>query len=413
MKHFIRFVWVIAVCIICSNTSLSQWLKWQDQFTPANFYAECLYATYAEKLDSFYSIKSEQNLFRMDFRSASENMDVRIYVDTSYERRRTGAYNQNDSVIFVLNQLIANIQNDFNAAADDWDIIIEPEYVFFDGQTPFSYGSSIAETLINFYDWVDAQGYPGSRDTYIFYTGHYTNQGISFVDALCLPGGALVGFVQDEDSNEDLSSHEWIGHAAGSLHYNNEVNIMNSIAHRPWNQPSLEVIQDFLDNQSCVENVQSMLDANEIHFELQLEKDLVTIRWNLGFSCKELIIERKLGNQEWLALHQLPFQKSGEQYNIQDRLKIPGNYYYRLKWIGDLEFFGYSQIKHVEYTAHKNLRINTKQIINEGPHELLIRDLSGKLIWRSNEKLVSIESLQLKGMFLVMAGSENLKLAVF
>ncbi len=283
MKKFDLFKnWLSSLLILWASVSL---LQSQSNFILQNyldssFHTECLYLKYENELNRYIDNKVFNEQWSLKTRSNNGKFELRIYVDTSYERRRTGVYNRNDSVIFYLNKLVDSVELLFNVAAPNWDVDIETDILFFDTLTPFSYGASAAETLINFYNWIDSQGYPGNDDNYVFYSGNYTNQGISFVGELCSPGGSMMGYVNSFIPNVDLSSHEWLGHAANSLHYNTEVNIMNSFAGRPWNTPSLVVIEDFLDNQSCIANAQPPLAISFESFTVNLIENKVMLNWN-------------------------------------------------------------------------------------------------------------------------------------
>ncbi|HEX5624790.1 MAG TPA: hypothetical protein VFX48_02135, partial [Saprospiraceae bacterium] len=202
-----RSLWVlVGLVFITQSAARSQVLPHDEGYCQNEQYARQLHAYRASKKPDY----------RMGERSASGDLELRFYIDTSYERRRAGGYNRNDSVQNYLRILVDSVRTLFNRAAPVWDLGTDVDFVFFDGATPFGYGISPAETLINFYEWLDSQGFPGSKDSYVFYSGKYTNQGVSFVGEMCLPGSAMVGYVSDFNSNVNLSSHEWIGHNANS-----------------------------------------------------------------------------------------------------------------------------------------------------------------------------------------------------
>ncbi len=323
-------LWILLLLLIQQLACYGQHTSHANDFQPENA-VSCQYVAFKKILDSFYFEKLNQRKEVMLKRSNTKDFDLRFYIDTSYERRRTGGYNNNDSVIHYLNNIVTGVQTMFNLAAPNWDVIAKVEYVFFDGATPFSYGSNIAETLINFYDWLDAQGFPGTNDNYVFYSGNYTNQGVSFLGALCFPGGSLVGYISSVNPNEDLASHEWVGHCAGSGHYNNEVNIMNSIAQRPWNQPSIDVIESFLNTQSCVENAQAPLDISLSEFEVSKQQGYIELNWKCDCSVENIIIKRKRNQDAWesISSNQHIVSNNG-QYTYADRNTKKGTYYYQL-----------------------------------------------------------------------------------
>ena len=139
---------VIGILLMCSSFPLdAQETNLPQPITDDPIY-NCQYEAYKHVLDSFLQLKIDNRNPEVSTRASTKDFDIRIYIDTSYERRRTGGYNSNDSVVHYLNNVVTGVQSLFNLAAPNWDVIIKVEYVFFDGATPFSYGSNIAETLI-------------------------------------------------------------------------------------------------------------------------------------------------------------------------------------------------------------------------------------------------------------------------
>lgn len=373
----------------------------------------CECDVHKEKLDAYIAHKRNPAQSTFLRRSSSSNMDIGIYIDTSYERRSTGGYNNNDSIVNYLNDVINNVQNAFNLAASNWDVIIEPDYVFFDGVTPFSYGANTAETLINFYDWIDSQGYPGTHDTYVFYSGHYTNVGVAFLGSLCLPGGAMVGYVQNQDSNEDLSSHEWVGHCANSPHFNTEINIMNSVAHRPWNQPSIDIIENFLENQSCVENVQGSLSFGIEHFTVVPEKNEVSLQWRFEPIFQFARIEKKFEEQNWESLWEILDIKNNGISQYRDWLNRAGNYYYRLVLGAADKTEYYSEIRHVYYQGASDvIRISGNIVSNRSRVEIRVLDLLGRYVFSFREPEFDLNNLPLNGLYVLQSGREALLVAL-
>ncbi len=395
---------VIGILLMCSSFPLdAQETNLPQPITDDPIY-NCQYEAYKHVLDSFLQLKIDNRNPEVSTRASTKDFDIRIYIDTSYERRRTGGYNSNDSVVHYLNNVVTGVQSLFNLAAPNWDVIIKVEYVFFDGATPFSYGSNIAETLINFYDWLDSQGYPGSNDNYVFYSGNYTNQGVSFLGALCFPGGSLVGYISSKTPNEDLASHEWIGHCAGSNHYNSEVNIMNSIAQRPWNTPSIDVIETFLNAQNCVENAQSPLDLSISDFEILNFPGYVKLRWKYNASEKARIyIEKKHNNGEWykfpLSLSVLP---PDGVFTYTDKLTKSGIFYYKVSVEYVDGAYISSPVRFVEIkedpivldgTVLKNLNLKSIDLF----------DLFGRFIIRFNSPEFDLSSIDCNGPILIRA----------
>ncbi|MBK9108136.1 MAG: hypothetical protein IPM92_07060 [Saprospiraceae bacterium] len=388
---------------------MSQHLTHQVSFNSSSPSAYCEYAMHEEKLKSYVTDKIKNSKTLLYSRSGSENMDIRFYIDTSYERRRTGDYSHNDSIVNYLNVLVNAVQNDFNLAAPNWDIVIEPEYVFFDGATPFSYGSTIVETFLNFFDWIDSQGYPGMRDTYVFYSGQYTNQGIAFLGTLCLPGGAMVGYVQDQASNEDLSSHEWIGHCANSSHFDGEINIMNSIAHRPWNAPSIAIIEDYLENQNCVINAQVELDLEIEDFNLVLDGNKVILNWKSFGDYTQMKIERKREEHNWQKIFELKKTDVETISTYSDYLENTATYFYRLIFKFDDGSELYSDIRKLNFEGGEILSIVGNKLKNPKRRIVNVIDMMGRCIWIFDQPDFDLDKLKTKGLYFFKAGSETIR----
>jgi hypothetical protein len=348
---------------------------------------QCVYPQYQTLLKEFAKNKVNRHSQLLNSRSNNGRFELRIYVDTSYERRRTGAYNRNDSVTSYLNKLVDSIEWMFNVAAPYWDVDMETDVIFFDSITPFSYGMNTSETLINFYNWIDSLGYPGNDDNYVFYTGKYSNQGVSFVGELCSPGGSVMGFVNSFNQNVDLSSHEWVGHSANSLHYNSEVNIMNSIANRPWNSASLQVIQNYLDNQTCVVNVQSPLAFKFTSFSAHLKNNIVRLDWDINQSEVEyFLVERKDQLNDWKEIGTIP-----QNMFYLDQLHGSGLYYYRVKahLINQDEVLSESKV--LVYNSQEPISIIDNEIRNPDHKRISIYDILGRRILQSNESEIKLK----------------------
>ena len=369
----------------------------------------CLNDLYAQELEQFQQKVYERNTHRFRKRGITTNYDVHIYIDTSYERRRTGGYNNNSAVIASLSAVVAAVKLEFNAAAPDWDVDITPTFTFFDGETPFDYGGSLSETLFNFYDWVDAQGFPGSDDTYVFYSGKYSNQGISFVGTLCFPGGAVVGFVQNEDPNEDLSAHEWMGHTCGSGHYSGQQNIMNPIAKRPWLAASLVVIEDFMDNsQTCVENIQIPL-ANEFDvFDVSRKNDFVAIHCRLYEEARKLEIQRKFEEQEWVSLQHVDHSLANHDYQWTDIPIFSGTYYYRIMAEDMDGSVTFSDIQVIDWKTNEWV-VRYPYVSNPNRETLSFFHVTGRCLLKTSEEIIDLSELYGLGMIFIQGDGKTQK----
>lgn len=80
---------------------------------------------------------------------------------------------------------------------------------------------------------------------------------------------------------------------------------MNSNTSRPWNNPSIVVIQDFLDNQTCVANFQPPMAFGFIHFDAHLNNKSVDLNWSLNaqLDVNKMIIERSSTTTDWVQLN--------------------------------------------------------------------------------------------------------------
>lgn len=369
---------------------------------------QCDYEQNKDRLDAYMNARVAANKGKFLKRSATDNFDLIIYVDTSYERRRTGGYSNNDSVVTYLNGVVDGVQTMFNSAAGHWDIIVNVSYQFFDAATPFSYGSNTSETLINFYDWLVQQGFPGDADNYVFYTGQYTNQGVSFVGALCFPGGALVGFVQSQIPNEDLASHEWIGHSCGSGHYNSEVNIMNSVASRPWLQASIDVIEDFLDNQSCVENVQGMTAISIANFQLRLENNFVRLDWECNPEDAVIYIERFSNHHDFTRIPVKSDINYFASFTYSERLPEKRDYYYRIVLESTLGEVVSSSYKLAKYTVERSFFIKNGFVKNPERESIVIYNILGAIVGGFDVAEFDLTQIKEKGILILSNGAHHL-----
>ncbi len=239
----------------------------------------CVTDIYRDELDQSFQKRIALLSNRLKSRSSNGDLEIHFHIDTSYERRRTGGYNNNSQVVTYMTNLTNQVVSKFNVAAPNWDVNKAITITFFDGATPFAYGNGIVATIENYLDWLISNNFPGDDDVYVFYTGHYTNVGVTYLGTLCWPGVSLTGFVSSQIPNESLSSHEWMGHSANSIHYDNEPNIMKSTnATFPWHSSSLDEMEEYLDLSSCVENVQSPLALEDIETEIEcVDKDNISL----------------------------------------------------------------------------------------------------------------------------------------
>ncbi len=348
----------------------------------------CLYHSFQYVLDSFYQVQLAKNKSRLSSRSNNDKFELRLYVDTSYERRLTGVYNKNDSVTVILNKVVDSVRWLYNNASAYWDIDTETEIIFFDGATPFSYGANSVETLINFYLWLDANNYPGNDDNYVFYSGNYTNQGVSFVGELCLPGVSMVGFVANFNSNVDLSSHEWIGHSANSYHYNNEPNIMNSIAQRPWKSESVTVVDSFFDAQNCFINAQAPLSLDFLQNPITVVDNKISLSWNFQkFEGLEgFRIERKLNSQNWTWLSAFTKNTNYTDLPVQN-----GLYQYKIHAFLQNGQHLESSIQTIKFNSDKLSFIKNNQLLNPEFNLIRIYDFTGRMLCQSRNSQIDLK----------------------
>ncbi|MBK8449890.1 MAG: hypothetical protein IPL42_07635 [Saprospiraceae bacterium] len=398
---------VLSILIFCQFVAFSQTILSPENKLSIDIICESdKYKSQIEAYTSqFYSTPKDH----LKSRSNNGNFELHIYVDTSYERKRTGSYNKNDSVVNYLKVLVDSIRGMFDSSAPNWDFGTDIDFVFFDGATPFSYGISTVETLINFTNWLDINGFPGNDDNYILYTGHYTNVGVSFLGVLCAPAIALVGFVSNFNSNVDLSSHEWIGHSCNSNHYNTEPNIMNSIASRPWNTASLQVIEDFLENQTCVENIQAPLAFTFEEFEIDLMEDIVKLYWsfNSDIPIQYFEIEQKTQKTNWKQIANINNLRGQYQY-FKNQLFEPDTYYYRIKaYLEDLSVVQ-SEIKAVHFKTNESLRIVDFKLINSEQKKYIIYDALGRIMMQSNIKYFDLKQLNFVGLIFISSGQQKI-----
>lgn len=367
---------------------------------------ECLYENYRFKLDSYILNKQSALQSAIKPRSSGSSYDLRIYVDTSYERRRVGNYNNNDSVRNFLMRVVDSAKWMFNLAAPNWDLDFDTEVIFFDAATPFSYGADASETLINFYDWIENQNFPGLEDNYVLYSGNYTNQGVSFLAALCFPGASMVGYISSFNPNVDLASHEWIGHSANSLHYNLEINIMNSFANRPWNAPSLSVIENFLDNQLCMMNFQSPLALDFLNFNAEYRNGSVQLNWqvNAPSEVHSFIIERSNSLQLWQEIGQ-----TKNQYSWTDIPSTGEIYYYRISALTVQKKHLKSRIRKIHFGNNQTVYVHSDKVQNPFNKQITICDIYGRQLLQSNEQIIDLEHYRKNNVLFIQFENQVVK----
>lgn len=348
-----------------------------------------------------YSGILQKNYERVQARFAHRNMnrsvdngnyEVHIYVDTSYERRRVGTYDDNQAVIDYFNTVSQNMETEFNIASSDWDVNVEMNYSFFDGATPFSYGNNIAETLNNFFNWVANNDFPGDDDVYVFYTGKYSNIGVSYLGALCFPGGATCGFIQSQTINEDISAHEWIGHNCDAGHYDATGNIMKSVnAQRPWNSVSIESMEDYLDISDCVENFQSILSSTTFELKLDRLNDAVKIQIESNVNEAQVELFKLNNNNQWTSiaafdrnLHQIV----GMEYLDQNLVNGANTYQAVATRKDGSKLQTSAQTVYVQ--AQSPIKITSQEIQNQNFETIEIYNSAGQLLIKSSEKTIPL-----------------------
>ena len=374
---------------------------------------QCVTELYHDELVASFERRRAIIEQRTRKRGTSGNFEVHFYVDTSYERRRVGSYNKNNEVVAYMNTLLNSIINKFNIAAPNWDVNKELTVTFYDSLTPFSYGNGIVETLENFLDWLIVNNFPGDDDMYIFYTGNYSNVGVTYLGTLCLPGVALMGFVSSQNPNEALSSHEWVGHSSNSLHFDSVANVMKSTnASFPWHIHSLGEIEDYLDFSSCVDNFQSPLGIQEIEFSAVCAADELLMRWSVYQVNKgdRFYIQSSPDGVLWYNLQEV---ESNEGLFYETRLRAntneKANFRIKLENKSGTEIISNS-IFLDPCEPIKDYYLFNHTLYNPEHNAIQIINLNGVEILRSNEEELDLGILQGEMFYFIKSNGKTDKL---
>ncbi|MBK9271228.1 MAG: hypothetical protein IPM48_06495 [Saprospiraceae bacterium] len=370
-----------------------------ERYLPAGEKTQCYNSIYQQELLESLSKRKSDLLNRIKSRNLDERLQVHLHIDTSYERRRVGGYHQNQDVINYMNGLVSNVVTKFNVAAPNWDLEKDLTITFFDGATPFSYGQNLAETIENYLYWLISINFPGNDDVYVLYTGHYTNAGISYLGTLCWPGVTLVGFVNSLISNEALSSHEWVGHSAGALHYDQSVNVMNSSnASFPWHISSLEGIEDFLEDVDCVANFQAPLVLEGI----RLSAYCLGTRRILEWECTGEVeggyfeIKKSFDRKSWFSWDRINASDGVTNFAVDFE---SGKYsYVKIEYRDANGFQLSSNVQSVPLCYGNSWQVQANQIFNPGEIRLKFYNSIGQLLFESNDREILIDQNLYRGI---------------
>jgi len=371
----------------------------------------CLNETHQSEIDRSWAIRSKAIEDRIRQRSNNGLLEIHLHIDTSYERRRTGGYNNNQAVINYMNTLATQIVNKFNAAAPNWDLNKELSITFFDGATPFSNGLNMLETIENYLDWLITTNFPGDDDVYILYTGQYTNAGVSYLGTLCWPGVALVGFVNSQTANESLSSHEWMGHSASAVHYDQTSNVMKSSnATFPWHNSSLTEIEDYLEQAGCVENFQAPLSIANIKSHALCKNEIRTIDWEwMGEpSTGWFEILSSFDGKEWKLVDHVEMNPEIHHYstNIEDAQSR----FAKISFESSNVSSNHSEIISIPRCQSSQWYQFESSIINPKSEILSFYDLQGKFIFNSNDVSISLLNRSIVGPVIVVDALNSRKI---
>ncbi|MBK7810108.1 MAG: hypothetical protein IPI50_02540 [Saprospiraceae bacterium] len=372
---------------------------------------ECLNATHQSEMDRSLNVRKNAIEERIRQRSNNGLLEIHLHIDTSYERRRTGGYNNNQVVINYMNTLATQIVNKFNAAAPNWDLNKELSITFFDGATPFSNGQNMLETIENYLDWLISTNFPGDDDVYILYTGQYTNAGVSYLGTLCWPGVALVGFVNSQTANESLSSHEWMGHSASAVHYDQTSNVMKSSnATFPWHNSSLTEIEDYLEQAGCVENVQAPLSIENIKVNAQCENGKRVIDWEwVGEPINGWFeVLSSFDKTEWKLIDQV--EMDAEIHHYSTNIEEAQSRFAKISFECSNVSSNHSEIISIPRCQSSHWYQFESSIINPKSEILSFYDLQGKFIFNSNDVSISLLNRSIVGPVIVVDALNSRKI---
>lgn len=373
---------------------------------------QCVTDIYREELDQSLQKRISAMASRLKTRSNNGDLEIHFHIDTSYERRRTGGYNNNNQVISYMNNLANQVVTKFNVASPEWDVAQALTLTFFDGATPFSYGNGIVATIENYLDWLIANNFPGDDDVYVFYTGQYTNIGVTYLGTLCWPGVSLTGFVNSQTPNEALSSHEWMGHSANSIHYDNEPNIMKSTnATFPWHNNSLDEMEEYLDFATCVENKQSPLALVDIPYEVDCSdhKNL-----NLYFHVSEIqegakikIMDSEQG-KEWRVNKEVTLLPTKSNYSLNFKREDISKYI-KLIHIDESGHQVQSEVSRIPDCGSVQWYVGDGVLYNPENKWITIHDVTGRILMQSREPNLVLEHFFPSGMLVLTDGVHTIR----
>jgi len=117
MKYLRSACLILWTCFISLNFVKTQDIK--AELTSEH--TRCLNDQYHRELESSYNLRRSALEKHARSRSNNGNFEVHFYIDTSYERRRVGAYNKNNEVISYMKALATNLVRKLSAVEPNWD----------------------------------------------------------------------------------------------------------------------------------------------------------------------------------------------------------------------------------------------------------------------------------------------------
>lgn len=375
----------------------------------------CLVDEYRGELIRSFELRRNKIENRIKTRSNTGQFEIHIHIDTSYERLRTGGYNNNSTVLSYMNNLTTQAVQKFNIAAPNWDLSKNLTVTFFDAATPFNYGNNIVQTIENYLDWLIANNFPGDDDAYIFYTGKYTNIGVTYLATLCLPGVSLMGFVSSQIPNEALSSHEWLGHCPSAIHYDSLANIMKSTnATYPWHGSSLIDIEDFLDFSDCVENYQAPLALDEIVIHSECIQSVPNFEIEVLTEAKfgKIEIQTSLRAEEWISVQVIDYSIGHGTYQGSLTQNRPAHYV-RAVFKSDEGIEIVSPMVDISKCKNYSWYMDGSLLKNPSRQLLRIFDLQGRMIVESHSEEIFLNSIQNQSMVILMDENQSYMVNLF
>lgn len=402
------FIKVIAALFICAEDTLAQ--AYDHANSPET--VQCLNDLYRKDLESSFEKRRDRIANSLAGRTNNGDFEIHFFIDTSYERRRTGGYNNNNQVSVYMANLANQVVGKFNVAAPNWDVNSALTISFFDGATPFSYGNNIVETIENFLDWLIANNFPGDDDVYVFYTGQYTNIGVTYLGTLCWPGVSLTSFVNSQIPNESLSSHEWMGHINNAVHYDNEANIMKSTnATFPWHGSSLADAEDLLESAGCVENVQSPLSLEYISTEFNCNDQgnvNLSIQLTAHRQGSAIRIMHGEDGRQWNLLKEITMIADKKDYWLEfERDEIAD--YIKLIHLDEFNREDQSDVYKVPECGPVKWHVFGDVLINPENQAIRIFDMTGRLLKETREPELKLETNAASGMLILSDGLNHVR----